>query len=451
MARDNVPKIKRQEVWYNYIGDTIGKTKCFCCSLNDITQFEFHCGHIVAKSNGGDFSIENLRPICSKCNLSMGNENMIEFMKRLKYDITKIISKPNSNVNLDLNICSDSIKKEYKHIWSESDDLNIYLCYRFGDMFPIKETSKKTNISIGSIKMKISNFKSLEGEGISKLTNCSEQAKKIFFKYKDMCLEQILDKPIEIKYIIRQNQWGVSTDVFETVKFTKKLICPWGHTKKICDLFDKSEFNDKKFSKIFINDVKINDYMILVDREYKTGLVIKIISEAKSEISNNVFVLRKNNICEHIPIECDKCSSSVKMVFTSEYFKYNPDKFIEYLNEDYHFEKMHSIMRNVEIIGELSNSNEVYQKYKCLQSSICSTNRLNLVNIKDINFLNNEKNVIDVGLKLKSKNNLESITNLEPITNLQLENTSQIKSNNKVLLDNKKEKKNKSMSVFNLL
>ncbi len=73
------------------------------------------------------------------------------------------------------------------------------------------------------------------------------------------------------------------------------------------------------------------------------------------------------------------------LVFTKKYLKNNIDKFMQYFNEDYHFEKMHSVIRDIEIIGEISNTNTVYQKYKCLQSSICSIKDIK-INIGDIEF-----------------------------------------------------------------
>ena len=48
--------------------------------------------------------------------------------------------------------------------------------------------------------------------------------------------------------------------------------------------------------------------------------------------------------------------------YSFEYFKENVDEFLLYLNEDYHFEKMHSIIRDIEIIGEIPNINAIYQK-----------------------------------------------------------------------------------------
>lgn len=44
----------------------------------------FHCGHIIPECKGGETILSNLKPICQKCNLSMGTNNMEEFMKIFK-------------------------------------------------------------------------------------------------------------------------------------------------------------------------------------------------------------------------------------------------------------------------------------------------------------------------------------------------------------------------------
>ena len=41
----------------------------------------FHAGHIIAESVGGLINIDNILPICSTCNLSMGSQNMKVFIK----------------------------------------------------------------------------------------------------------------------------------------------------------------------------------------------------------------------------------------------------------------------------------------------------------------------------------------------------------------------------------
>lgn len=78
-----IPATIKRLVWNTHIGEEIGKSKCLCCKITDITQLSFNCGHIVAESNGGDLIVSNLKPICQNCNSSMGSKNMNEFMKTL--------------------------------------------------------------------------------------------------------------------------------------------------------------------------------------------------------------------------------------------------------------------------------------------------------------------------------------------------------------------------------
>jgi hypothetical protein len=75
----SIPKISKKTVWNTYIGADVGKTKCLICQETDIQQCEFHCAHVIAKSRGGSNEVENLRPICATCNLSMSNYNMMDF------------------------------------------------------------------------------------------------------------------------------------------------------------------------------------------------------------------------------------------------------------------------------------------------------------------------------------------------------------------------------------
>ena len=81
--KKNIPSTVKRLVWNTHIGEEIGKAKCLCCKVTDITQLSFHCGHIVAESNGGETTVANLKPICQNCNSSMGTTNMDDFMKKL--------------------------------------------------------------------------------------------------------------------------------------------------------------------------------------------------------------------------------------------------------------------------------------------------------------------------------------------------------------------------------
>lgn len=73
-----IPKALREQVWIQNAG-SVFSTKCkipWC--ENIITAFDFQCGHNIPESKGGTTSIDNLIPICSRCNGSMGNSYTID-------------------------------------------------------------------------------------------------------------------------------------------------------------------------------------------------------------------------------------------------------------------------------------------------------------------------------------------------------------------------------------
>ena len=69
----SIPKSVRDEV-YN--------TKCMCCNINEIKSTNFQCGPVVSTAMGGKTIIDNLRPVCQPCNLSMGTMSMTEWCER---------------------------------------------------------------------------------------------------------------------------------------------------------------------------------------------------------------------------------------------------------------------------------------------------------------------------------------------------------------------------------
>ncbi len=68
-----IPKALREQVWLKQQGKAYsGKCATTWCK-NNITVFDFQCGHDIPESKGGETILENLVPICSRCNLSMSN------------------------------------------------------------------------------------------------------------------------------------------------------------------------------------------------------------------------------------------------------------------------------------------------------------------------------------------------------------------------------------------
>ena len=87
--KKTIPKVVKDLSWNMWIGEDVAKHVCLCCETNEIKMSSFHCGHIVAEANGGITSVENLRPICRACNLSMGTEDMNIFKQRCGFGIKK--------------------------------------------------------------------------------------------------------------------------------------------------------------------------------------------------------------------------------------------------------------------------------------------------------------------------------------------------------------------------
>jgi|UniRef100_A0A6C0H0L2 hypothetical protein len=75
--REKKPKISKKlsnAVWNKYIGKDNAIGKCFSCKEKISIQY-FECGHLISHKNGGDTTIENLRPFCSQCNRHLGTAN----------------------------------------------------------------------------------------------------------------------------------------------------------------------------------------------------------------------------------------------------------------------------------------------------------------------------------------------------------------------------------------
>ena len=77
--RKTIPKALKEQVWDKYVGKERGIAKCLVCNDREISKSSFHAGHIKSVKNGGDTTIDNLLPICSHCNLSMGKQNLYEY------------------------------------------------------------------------------------------------------------------------------------------------------------------------------------------------------------------------------------------------------------------------------------------------------------------------------------------------------------------------------------
>tara|TARA_B100001758_G_C18400272_1_gene608556 strand:- start:765 stop:1826 length:1062 start_codon:yes stop_codon:yes gene_type:complete len=73
-----IPACLRKKVFNRDWGKVSNIGECFVCTKmldRDIAQM----GHVIAEHMGGPTNEENLKPICSTCNQSMGTQNMLDF------------------------------------------------------------------------------------------------------------------------------------------------------------------------------------------------------------------------------------------------------------------------------------------------------------------------------------------------------------------------------------
>lgn len=75
-----IPKVVKDTCWDKCVGNSIGEILCPICHINKINQNNFEAGHIISEKNGGPISIDNIIPICKKCNCSISSKNMDEFV-----------------------------------------------------------------------------------------------------------------------------------------------------------------------------------------------------------------------------------------------------------------------------------------------------------------------------------------------------------------------------------
>jgi len=129
------PKRIREVVWNTYNGETYS-SKCYVpwCS-NMINVFNYQVGHDIPESKGGTYDIGNLRPICSNCNLSMGNKWTIQEWGKLvngNYKSKCLDSnehQSNTKTNETISISNQTVKTDDTLLNGNKDTTNRITFY----------------------------------------------------------------------------------------------------------------------------------------------------------------------------------------------------------------------------------------------------------------------------------------------------------------------------------
>ncbi|MCK5211727.1 HNH endonuclease [Candidatus Parcubacteria bacterium] len=79
--RKTIPKKIKDDLWILYFGEERAQGDCYVCKTK-IHISKFEAGHVTSDSEGGQPTIENLRPVCSHCNKSIKEENLYSYKRR---------------------------------------------------------------------------------------------------------------------------------------------------------------------------------------------------------------------------------------------------------------------------------------------------------------------------------------------------------------------------------
>jgi len=71
--KKSIPKALREAMWLKHNGKVFENKCATIWCPNMINVYTAQAGHNIPESKGGPTTLENLYPICSRCNLSMGN------------------------------------------------------------------------------------------------------------------------------------------------------------------------------------------------------------------------------------------------------------------------------------------------------------------------------------------------------------------------------------------
>ena len=188
--RKSVPKRLKQLIWNKYIGEENGVGVCQCCKVSEISQMDFHCGHIIASSRGGEMTLDNLIPLCAQCNLSMGSQDYYSFSKYFNNSQKRPQEQPYTQQKIIPTITMETILGKYlddektediEQIINFDEEEKIELIYKVGG-FDDDDYEVIQSTIVGITNKRI--FRIEDGEILkhyfSQIESCKHEKKNIF-------------------------------------------------------------------------------------------------------------------------------------------------------------------------------------------------------------------------------------------------------------------------------
>ena len=81
IRKNKIPAALREQVWIHHCGRRFQSKCSVIWCKNYINVFDFQCGHKHAEAQGGPTTLENLIPLCQRCNQSMGTMHFDEWTR----------------------------------------------------------------------------------------------------------------------------------------------------------------------------------------------------------------------------------------------------------------------------------------------------------------------------------------------------------------------------------
>lgn len=159
-------------------------------------------------------------------------------------------------------------------------------------------------------------------------------------------------------YTMRQNMYDSMSCQLSVLKRRKKLISPWNHTKK---QYDDNNIRCK-YAQVF-TDIEINSNIVILASDSDKILLVKVISELKKEICDDLFIIRhETRSCEHdyITHGCKLCVQSIIKIVNCIRDDVEEVK-------DFIVEQLYTFYTDIEILQEL---NKNLYNFTFIQSSI---------------------------------------------------------------------------------
>ena len=253
MVKQNIPKKIKIDSWDKWIGEEFGVYNCLCCNRTKIKQTTFHGGHFKSEKNGGKISVNNIIPICSGCNSSMGSKNMdnyLELFEPERYQFllrtppkwfiytTKPKHKNNSNSSTNIKLKYTCWKntlngiihnKYYEHnlrgkTYYISDDKYRYIYNKLKNNKVGKEIGKYSDKGYPIYYNKINNIKKIE-LFLQRFNLAQLKQLYLLFFYKNCHLKKhdIVEKILEaISFNEIQN---IIYNLSDNIKYIKSCKC----------------------------------------------------------------------------------------------------------------------------------------------------------------------------------------------------------------------------------